>query len=130
MYGIPEVGQQFNQEKILKITFYHKAGVFTPGALTGIGEALQAIVAEAGSSPWMKIEAQNVEWFPTPFEEGHRGSEFGIELEVEETPETKARFNKEATQLLKSKMIKVEGFPKVNPNAPILWVKFIEGHHA
>lgn len=116
-----------------KVIFNYDPRRFHIGAdvLRAIGGEVRKLVAEAVSTPNKVLEADDVDWVPFAYQDGTIAPAVSIEIETIGFVKRKTKLTLDASLELKSKILEIPQFPKVNPANPLLWFKYIdvEGLH-
>lgn len=102
-----------------------------PLSYPGLVQSIRRLVAEAASTD-VPLTIDDIDFYPQEVSAWAKAPDVSIEIEVIGYPNRKEKLGqREVVQKLKKDILAIEGFPAIDPQAPLLWIKFwdVAGPH-
>ncbi len=111
-----------------RVILYYKRGTLSNESLYTIGNHIRPIVAAAlNFKGGTELASANVEWFPIELHQSAVAPPFSIDLETIGFANRKILLAKEyVLAKLRADILAIPGFPKVSPDAPLIWIKYVD----
>ena len=109
-----------------KVTMYYNPSKFhfLQNELHALGLKIRPLVATATSTEDILFTKKDIDWMVLTYPPGSIGPPLSIEIETFGFPSRKKKLNEQTVLELKKKILSIPAFSKVDPNQPLIWVKF------
>lgn len=116
---------------MLKVILLSKSEM-VPLAYLGLVQSIRKLVAEAASTDDVQLTLNDIDFYPQEVSVYAVAPDVSIEIETVGYLKRKEKLGqREVVQKLKEDILAIEGFPTIDPQAPLLWIKFwdVAGPH-
>ena len=107
-----------------KVILLSKDGI-VPLSYPGLVQTIRRLVAEAASTDGMQLTINEIDFHHEEISVWSVAPDVSIEIETIGFPKRKEKLGQiPVAQKLKEDILAIPGFPTIDPQAPLIWIKF------